>query len=149
MYFLHWFSDWTQKKSIIDCHCPFNLYSVLSGTKYIRTILNSFRLYFDSFSLLTFVDIFWQVPLFCIKSPESVDPFYHMRVTWASNRGIVLTFDQNVDWYSRRSDCLYKVQFIELIFSKKKILLCLKNFQWIWNHACCWISKYFAAVDLF
>lgn len=89
------FSDWTRGKTIMDYHCPFHLYALLSGELHLRTKLYTFSVYFNSVSLLTFVNIFWQIPLFGIKSLESVDYFFHMRVIWASHRGVVLIFDQN------------------------------------------------------
>lgn len=93
---LFFFSDWTRRKKIMDYHCPFHLYALLSGELHLKTKLYTFSVYFNSVSLLTFVNIFWQIPLFGIKSSESVDHFFHMRVIWASHRGVVLIFDQNV-----------------------------------------------------
>lgn len=65
--------------------------------QHLKTKLYSLRVHSDNFSMLTFVNIFWQIPLFGIQSSESVDRFYHMRITRASHRGIVVIFDQNVD----------------------------------------------------
>lgn len=93
---LFFFSDWTRRKKIMDYHCPFHLYDLLSGEIDLRTKLYTFSVYFNSVSLLTFANIFWQIPLYGIKSTKSVDHFFHMRVIRASHRGVVLIFDQNI-----------------------------------------------------
>lgn len=90
------FSDWTRRKKNMDYHCPFHLYALLSGEIDLEQIYIRLVYILCSVSLLTFANIFWQIPLFGIKSSESVDHFFHMRVIRASHRGVVLIFDQNV-----------------------------------------------------
>lgn len=81
----------------MDCHCPFNLYGVLSGKIILKQTCIRFVDIFYIVFLLTFVNTFWQIPLFGVKPSESVDRFYHIRVIGASHRGIVLTINQNFD----------------------------------------------------
>lgn len=98
IFFLHcFFQIELNEKVLLTVIVVFIFMVLCQVNQHLKTKLYSLRVHSDNFSMLTFVNIFWQIPLFGIQSSESVDRFYHMRITRASHRGIVVIFDQNVD----------------------------------------------------